>query len=100
MRNTDDILNSINGLKRAEAPNHFYAGIRAKMQRQLPEPKRTGFTLRPAFVTSVLFIFLLTNITVLTLNTRQEKKTEQSANSSGVQAFAQEYNLTSQTLGQ
>ena len=100
MRNTEDILNSINGLKRAEAPNHFYAGIRAKMQRQLPEPKRTGFILRPAFITSVLFIFLLTNITVLTLNNRKDKKTEQSANSSGVQAFAQEYNLTTETLGQ
>ena len=100
MRNTNDILNSINGLKRAEAPNHFYAGIRAKMQRQLPEPNRTGFILRPAFITSVLFIFLLTNITVLTLNNRQEKKTEQTANSSGVQAFAQEYHLTTETLGQ
>jgi hypothetical protein len=98
MPNTDNILNSINGLKRAEAPDHFYAGIRAKMQRQMPEEKPRAFILRPAFITSVLFVFLLGNIAVLSFNRTTEKTTIQTT--TGAQAFAQEYNLSVQTLGQ
>lgn len=97
MNNTDKILNSIDHLKRAEAPGHFYAGVRAKMQRAQKSNAVAGFVLKPAYAMMALVVFLIVNISVLSIS---NKKTEKAEDSSGTQAFAREYNLTTQTFGQ
>ena len=97
MNNTDKILNSFDQLKRAEAPGHFYAGIRAKMQREQKSNSVKGFTLKPAYAMMLLAIFLILNISVLSLVNKKAEKTEDAP---GTQAFAREYNLTTQTFGQ
>lgn len=97
MKNTDQILSSIDKLKRAEAPEHFYAGVRAKMQRAQKSNSVTRFPLKPAYAVMILVVFLIVNISVLSVN---NKKTEKAEDTSGTQAFAREYNLTTQTFGQ
>jgi hypothetical protein len=96
MNNTDKILSSIDHLKRAAAPDHFYAGVRAKMQRE-QKSNTVAFVLKPAYAMMALAVFLIVNISVLSISS---KKTEKSEDSSGTQAFAREYNLTTQTFGQ
>ena len=97
MNNTDKILNSIDHIKRAEAPDHFYAGIRAKMQREQRSSVSARFSLKPAYAMMLLVIFLIVNISVLSV---ANKKTEKTEDTSDMQAFAREYNLTTQTFGQ
>ena len=87
----------------AETPDHFYAGIRAKMQRQEQQPQVRSFNYKPVFVTSLLFIFLVANIIVLKTN-RVAKADEETAispaASMGIQQFASEYNFNSKSFGQ
>ncbi len=111
---TDDILNSMNGMKRAEAPQQFYAGIRAKMARQSSAEIVTGFSWKPVFVSAALFVFLFINIAALNFFNKQSKTEgspiNQSTNqpitqstdqpSTGIQAFADEYHLGTQSLDQ
>ena len=97
MNNTDKILSSIDQLKRAAAPDHFYAGVRAKMQREQKSNTVAGFILKPAYVMMVLAVFLIVNISVLSI---ANKKTDKAEDISGTQAFAREYNLTTQAFGQ
>ena len=97
-KRTDDILKSMDGMSRAEAPQQFYAGIRAKMERQSPAERISSFSWKPVFVTAALFVFLFINIFALNFFNRQTKTTEKQ--SSGIQAFADEYHLGTQGLDQ
>jgi hypothetical protein len=97
MNNTDKILSSIDHLKQAEAPAHFYAGIRAKMQREQKSSVPAKFSLKPAYAMLVLVLFLILNISILSVTNKKSEKTE---DTSGMQAFAREYNLTTQAFGQ
>ncbi len=78
----------------APAPEQFYAGLRAKMERQQNERVIYKSTLKPAYVTLVLCIFLAINIFLLA--EYQNNETKKVSNISGVQAFAIEYGLASQ----
>lgn len=103
--NKDDILKSMDGMSRAEAPQQFYAGIRAKMERQSPAERISSFSWKPVFVTSALFVFLFINIFALSFFNKQTKSVDpitQSPNhpTSGIQAFAEEYHLGTQSLDQ
>ena len=99
--NTDDILNSLAGLKRAEAPGQFYASLRAKMARQQQEePARARLSLRPVFVAAVLFIFLTANIFVLTGRDNSQKNVQSENDATGIRAFSEAYNLNAQSFVQ
>lgn len=95
--NTNDIINSLDGMARAEAPGFFYAGIRAKMERGLPA-ERPVFSLKPVFITLVLFIFLVANLSVL--SGLGKKETNNAPSGPGIESFAKEYNLSIQTIGE
>jgi len=105
-KRTDDILKSMDGMSRAEAPQQFYAGIRAKMERQLPAERISSFSWKPVFVTAALFVFLFINIAALNFFNKQTKSTASPINQStdqpttGIQAFADEYHLGTQGLDQ
>lgn len=79
----------------ARAPEQFYAGLRAKMERQQSDVVIYRSVLKPAYVTVVLSIFLAINIFLLA--GYQNSKTKPESNTSGIQAFATEYRLTSQS---
>ncbi len=95
--NTNDIINSLDGMKRAEAPGFFYAGIRAKMERG-QKIERQMFSLKPVFITLVLFIFLVANLSVL--SGLRKKETNSAPGGPGIESFAKEYNLNIQTIGE
>ena len=98
--NTNDILNSLTGIERAEAPGHFYAALRAKMERQQKEASRPRqLRLRPVFVSALLFIFLTINIFVLSSTTGNNKIRSQNE-TTGIRAFSEAYNLNAQSFVQ
>lgn len=80
----------------APAPEQFYAGLRAKMERQQHDRVIYQSTFKPAYVTLVLCIFLAINIFLLAGYQNYEIK--KVSDTSGVQAFAIEYGLASQNL--
>ncbi|MEJ7609883.1 MAG: hypothetical protein WKF88_01750 [Ferruginibacter sp.] len=94
-RNTDKILSSLDHMTRATAPEQFYAGLRAKMERQQSNAVIYRSALKPAYVTLVLCIFLAINIFLLAGYPNPEIK--QVSTISDIQAFATEYGLISQS---
>lgn len=93
----EDILYSLTGITRANAPQQLYAGIRAKMQRQQPENNVRAFSLKPVFASVILLAFLCANIITLS---SLKKNRQPATTTSGAEAFAKEYNLSAQSFGQ
>ena len=93
---TEEILNSLDGLQKADAPDFFYTRLLGRMQNRLADNKRTAFILRPAFLTAALSIVLLFNI--VSLNQLHSKtKTTGVEKAAGIDSFADAYNLNSTT---
>ena len=88
---TDEYLKSIQGIKGAEADAFFYARLRAKMERRNEEKGAWVFQLKPAYIITLLLIFLSIN-SVVVINQVQSKKAE--VTSSALKSFANSYNLT------
>ena len=98
---TNDILNSLSGLKRAEAPGHLYASLRAKMERQQKDmPVTRKLSLRPVFVSAVLFIFLAANILVLTDLNKPVNNMRSQNEATGINAFSEAYGLNAKSFAQ
>ena len=97
------ILNSLDGLQKAAAPDFFYTRLIGRMENEQPE-YNTGWQLRPVILTISLSVVLLVNIMVLTqLNTQSAgKRTVPSVTSAGegntVQSFANAYNLNTESV--
>lgn len=56
----ENILESLNGIERAAAPDYFYTRLQARMHNEVEE--KPFFLFRPAFITPALGIVLLVNI--------------------------------------
>lgn len=99
----EEILNSLNGISRAEAPPFFYTRLQAKLQRQ-QHPSALeqimGFLVRPAFALTTLSVFVLLNVYAITSLVKSKKQTVDGRTNSepSIQSFAQEYNLSVSTL--
>ncbi len=66
---TEEILNSLDGLSPAKAPDFFYTRLEARMEKELLkngrfEPKRP-FILRPVFAIAALAVVLIINAAVI-----------------------------------
>jgi hypothetical protein len=88
---TDEYLKSVEGIKEAEASPFFYTKVKARMERKTEEKKGWIFQLRPAYIITMLLIFLSINAFVV-ISQVQSKKTE--TKSSALKSFANSYNLT------
>lgn len=106
MNNKEEkILNSLNGLQKAAAPDFFYTRLIGRMSanklgihKQEQEPGRKTFLLlRPAFITSALFAVLVINVfSIMQFNKApQQKTTVQSDKPATLESFAEAYNLNS-----
>lgn len=87
----EDILGSLDGVKKASAPDFFYTRLKARMEKGLePEPKRP-WLLRPAFALTVLAGVLLVNAAVIF----QKADTAETAinDAEQFQSIAAEYSL-------
>lgn len=87
----DKLLNSLEGIQKAQAPPFFYGKLLSRMQQGIPEePVRRPFVLRPALVVA-LSVFLLLNIFLLVQPRKsQPQPKEQPAT---IESFASAYGL-------
>jgi len=97
----EEVLGSLDGCKRAEAPDFFYTRLRAKMlamheggESKFAKNNSRNWLLRPVYIVSALFIVLAVNVFVL-LSGQDETTTTTTAdnNESFDQSIASEYSL-------
>ena len=90
------ILNSLDGLKKTEAPDFFYTRLIGRMQHEI-EPKTKPFLLlRPVFFTSALFLVLVVNVfSIIKFDKAplQQNATVQSSKPATIESFADAYNM-------
>lgn len=93
----DATLNSIDTISRAEMPPFFYTRLQAKLDKQ---PAPTWWQLlfasltKPAFAVVTLSLFVVLNITAITITLKDKQQSSTLSESSTMQGFAQEYNLS------
>ena len=64
--NQEEILNSLNGIRRAEPQPYFYTRLMAKLDKQKNGwEKVAGFISKPAFAIAAIALFLIINVTIL-----------------------------------
>jgi hypothetical protein len=97
----DATLQSIDTMSRAEMPSFFYTRLQAKLDKQ---PAPTWWQLlfmsltKPAFAVVTLSLFVVLNITAITITLKDKQQSTTTAESSTMQGFAQEYNLSVSTV--
>jgi hypothetical protein len=96
---TEEILNSLDGLEHATAPDYFYTRLKGRMEVGLDKGKRSFVLLRPAFLMTTLSLILMVNIASL-LFLQKGSKTEEKKSPASIENFADTYNLNSSSLYQ
>lgn len=74
-RNPEEVLNSLDGLKRATAPDFFYTRLKARMENELSSPaKRPTWIPKPVFAIAGIILIILLNLAVIIRNDRNVEK--------------------------
>ncbi|MBW4889608.1 hypothetical protein KXQ82_07770 [Mucilaginibacter sp. HMF5004] len=96
-KNIEATLNSLNNIKRAEAPPYFYTRLISRMEKEQSSVISRGlkFLSKPVIGISVLVLFLVLNVVAIK-GVMSPSKTQ--SNSSDAQSFATEYNLNSTSV--
>jgi len=64
--NTEEILNSLDGIRRAEPQPYFYTRLSARLNREKNGwEKVASFISKPAFAIAAIALFLIINVTIL-----------------------------------
>lgn len=89
---TEDILNSLDGVKQASPPDFFYTRLMARMEKNksLLLPAKKVFY--PVYILAVLIIVVLINGAIIYTGTGKNS-TVTDNDSEQLQSFAAEYNL-------
>lgn len=97
---TDRIINSLDGLQKAAAPDFFYTRLSGKMQSATEPVRKPFFLLRPSFITPVLLLIFIVNIFSLTqLNKQSAQKTNNQLNkAASLDSFAEDYNMNTESV--
>ena len=100
MNRANRILNSLDDLQKATAPDFFYARLTGRMQEEMEPEKRTFFLLRPAFITAALLLVLIINVVSLSLlNKQPEQKTSLPSNKAPtIESFAKAYGMNTESV--
>lgn len=91
----DEILESLDGMTRAEAPGFFYTRLKARMlsEEKSVEQKQQNWLLRPPFALGITALLIILNVMVLL----QKSKGESAVETDSIQTIAAEYNLSETT---
>ena len=97
----EEVLSSLDGSKRATAPDFFYTRLRAKMlarheggERGLTKNNSRGWMLRPVYIVSALLLVLAINAFVFLKGNDSDNETTTADNNESVQqSIAAEYSL-------
>jgi len=95
------ILNSLTGLQKATAPDFFYTRLIGKMQNEIVPKAKTFLLLRPAFITSALFVVLVVNVlSIIKFDKapQQQNATVQSTKPATIESFAEAYNMNTASV--
>jgi len=100
MNKEDKILKSLTGLQKAAAPDFFYTRLLGRMQNEMEPVRKSWLLLRPAFVTTALFVVLIINVfSIMQFNkTPQQKATVKSSGPATLDSFAEAYNLNTESV--
>ena len=94
----ESIMESLDGLQHAVAPDFFYTRLKGKMQPAAE--KKTIFILRPAFITATLAMLFIVNVVSL-LQTDKAPKQDSSvvySKPATIESFAAAYNMNTTTV--
>lgn len=99
----ENILGSLNGINRAEAPPFFYTRLQGRLQKEKHSSaieQILGFITQPIFALTTLSLFVFLNIYAINTVVRQKKQSimGQTNTDASIQSFAQEYDLSVSTL--
>ena len=93
----EKIVESMDGIGRAEMPPFFYTRLQAKLDNTSSSNNFWVVITRPAFSLITLSLLVVLNVAAITYFIKTPKKT-MSHEASGIQTFAQEYDLTVSTV--
>ncbi len=88
----EEILNSLDGHRKATAPDYFYTRLKARMERQEEKGISKSWVLRPAFALWAVILVLLFN-TAMLLRVESSERTSPLADTEGFQSLASEYSV-------
>jgi hypothetical protein len=89
----EEVLSSLDGAKRAGAPDFFYTRLRARMEKSLNANNSRNWLLRPVYIVTALVLVIAVNIFVF-LKGQDETATVTADNNESVQqSIAAEYSL-------
>ena len=92
-RRIDSILESADGVVQATAPDFFYTRLRARMEREMQEPIKSNWILRPAFAVIILGLLLTVNSYLIFNRSQQQSAQKFPGENEYMQSLAMEYKL-------
>jgi len=91
-----EILESLDDVKRASAPDFFYTRLRARMEKETSEKRERPWILRPAYAVITLVLLLLINAAVILQ--KQDSAEDVQQDPENTQSLAAEYSLNDNTV--
>jgi hypothetical protein len=91
-----EILESLDDIKRASAPDFFYTRLRARMEKETSEKRERPWILRPAYAVITLALLLLINAFVIIQ--KQDSSEDVLPDNENSQSLAAEYSLNDNTV--
>ena len=91
---TDAILNSLDGIHRAEMPAFFFTRLQARIDKRAEQG--SGFwklVTKPAISLVTLSLLLVNNIAAINAYLKTQRHANTNQANTGIQGFAQEYSL-------
>jgi hypothetical protein len=88
----EDILNSLDGVQRATAPDFFYTRLKARMENNILPPTARPWILRPIYALGALAVVLLVNAAVIISRNNASDGIANNDNET-IQSIAADYNL-------
>lgn len=96
---TDNILNSLDGVQRATAPDFFYTRLKARMEQGVEGSLRQpSWFLRPAYIAAALVLVFAANAFVLLNNGKSDNTVLADDNDGIQQTIAADYSLADNNI--
>lgn len=87
----EDILNSLDGARRATTPDFFYTRLKARMEKGYAAPVQKHWVLRPVYAMAALVLVILLNAAVILQGANAPENN--GSETETYQSIAAEYNL-------
>jgi hypothetical protein len=89
----DEILESLDHVKRASAPDFFYTRLKARMEKGYEPSVKRPWVLRPVYALTALALVILLNAAVILQRNNANDVAGNGTDTEAYQSIAAEYNL-------